>query len=123
MGKEFAEAFEDGTALHPLGRNPGDVVQDEDWRDRQNPVGRPAFPPQHRDKITPGYNEGKGQIGQKIEQRKDRGASRPLVAPNNPWGNRAGGGDNQEKHRQAIEMTEKGQFYHEHGGARKAIIG
>lgn len=121
MGKEFAEAFEDGTALHPLGRNPGDVVQEEDWRERQNPVGRPAFPPQHRDKITPGYNSDKGQIGQKIEQRKDRGASRPLVAPNNPWGNRAGGGDNTEKHRQSIEMTEKEQFYQEHGGDRKPM--
>jgi len=90
MGKEFAKAFEDGTALHPLGRNPGDVIQDEDW------WGQDA-------------------------SRKDRSAARPLIAPNNPWGNRAGGGDNEEKHGQAIELTPKEQFYKEHGGTRKPM--
>ncbi len=53
------------TALnHPLGKNPGDVIPFEsDWAAGRRYARMPAFPPQHKDKITSGYRGGKGVVG------------------------------------------------------------
>jgi hypothetical protein len=49
--------------LSQLGKNPGDVISQLDWAaDRENTC-MPAFPPQHQDKITSGYRNGKGLAG------------------------------------------------------------
>jgi DNA modification methylase len=51
------------TALnHPLGKNPGDTVS-LDWAEGRRNNCMPAFPPQHKDKITRGYRDGKGAAG------------------------------------------------------------
>jgi DNA modification methylase len=51
------------TALnHPLGKNPGDTVS-LNWAEGRRNNCMPAFPPQHKDKITSGYRDGKGTAG------------------------------------------------------------